>query len=47
VPARFKLEMPAGYVVVVQSGESCRVMPSEDLVAALQRVKGVVSVVRS
>ncbi|MDP2339636.1 MAG: DNA polymerase III subunit alpha [Deltaproteobacteria bacterium] len=47
VPARFKLEMPAGYVVVVHSGEGCRVTPSEELVAALQRVKGVVSVVRS
>ena len=47
VPARFKLEMPAGYVVVLQSGEGCRVTPSEELVTALQRVKGVVSVVRS
>ena len=47
VPARFKLEMPAGYVVVMQSGDTCRVTPSEDLVTALQRVKGVLSVVRS
>ena len=47
VPARFKLEMPAGYTVVVQSGEACRVTPGEELVTALQRVKGVVSVVRS
>jgi DNA polymerase III subunit alpha len=47
VPARVHLDMPAGYSVVVQSGETCKVTPSEELVAALERVKGVLSVVRT
>ena len=47
VPARVHLDMPAGYSVVVQSGETCKVTPTEELVAALERVKGVLSVVRT
>jgi DNA polymerase-3 subunit alpha len=47
VPVRVKLEMPGGYAVLVQSGEACRVTPTEELVTQLGRVKGVVSVVRS
>ncbi len=47
VPARVQLEMPGGYTVVVHSGDGCRVLPSEDLVTKIGRVRGVVAVVRS
>jgi DNA polymerase-3 subunit alpha len=46
VPARLRLEMPAGYSVLVQSGD-LRVTPTEELVTALERVQGVVSVARN
>jgi hypothetical protein len=39
--------MPGGYAVVVQSGDTCRVVPNETLVTQLTRLRGVVSVVRS
>jgi DNA polymerase-3 subunit alpha len=47
VPTRVKLVMPAGYEVVLQGDDAHRVLPSEDLVAAIQRVKGVVQVART
>ena len=47
VPARLHLQMPGGYKVVVQSGDSKRVMPSDDLINAIERVKGVVQVART
>jgi DNA polymerase-3 subunit alpha len=47
VPTRLKLTMPGGYDVVVQSGDDKRVMPSDDLIAALERVRGVISVART
>jgi DNA polymerase-3 subunit alpha len=47
VPARIKLEMPGGYAVVVQSGDACRVTPTEELITQIGRLKGVLSVVRS
>jgi len=47
VPVRLKFEMPGGYAVVVQSGDTCRVEPNETLVTQLTRLRGVVSVVRS
>jgi hypothetical protein len=47
VPARLHLEMPAGYRVVVQSGDEKRVMPSDELIAAIERIKGVTGVVRT
>jgi DNA polymerase-3 subunit alpha len=46
VPARLRLEMPAGYTVLVQSGD-LRVTPTEELVAALERIQGVVGVARN
>jgi DNA polymerase III subunit alpha len=47
VPARLHLEMPGGYRVVVQSGDGQRVTPTDDLMMALERVKGVTSVART
>jgi hypothetical protein len=47
VPARIHLDMPAGYRVVVQSGDDKRVIPTDALIAALERIKGVVTVVRT
>ena len=47
VPARLRLEMADGYSVVVQSGDEKRVAPTDELIAALERVKGVTSVVRA
>ena len=47
VPARVHLEMPAGYRVTVQSGDGKRVVPSDELIAALESIKGVTGVVRT
>ena len=47
VPARLRLEMPAGYSVLVNSGEDLRVTPTEGLVAAIERVMGVQAVARN
>ena len=47
VPARVHLEMPAGYRVTVQSSDAKRVVPSDELIAALEGIKGVTGVVRS
>ncbi|MBI1947772.1 MAG: DNA polymerase III subunit alpha [Deltaproteobacteria bacterium] len=47
VPARVHLEMPAGYRVTVQSGDGKRVLPSDELIAALESIKGVTGVVRT
>jgi hypothetical protein len=47
VPARLRLEMPAGYSVLVHSGPDLRVTPTEALVAAIERVQGVVAVARN
>ena len=47
VPARLHLQMPGGYKVVVQSSDDKRVMPSDDLISALERVKGVIHVTRT
>ena len=47
VPARLRLDMPAGYSVLVQSGKDLRVHPDENLVAAIERIKHVISVART
>ena len=47
VPARLHLEMPAGYRVTVQSGDGKRVLPSDQLIAALEGIKGITGVVRT
>ncbi|HEY1100739.1 MAG TPA: hypothetical protein VGF99_17500, partial [Myxococcota bacterium] len=47
VPARLRLEMPAGYSVLVQSGNDVKVTPTEDLVASIERIKGVLGVARN
>ncbi|MCC7075260.1 MAG: DNA polymerase III subunit alpha [Deltaproteobacteria bacterium] len=47
VPARLHLEMPAGYRVTVQSGDAKRVVPSDQLIAALEGIKGITGVVRT
>jgi DNA polymerase-3 subunit alpha len=47
IPARLRLEMPAGYSVLVQSGAEVRVTPTEALVAAIERIQGVVGVARN
>ena len=47
VPARLRLEMPAGYSVLVQSGAEVKVTPTEDLVASIERIRGVLAVARN
>ncbi len=47
IPARLRLEMPGGYSVLVQSGGEVRVTPTEALVAAIERIQGVVGVARN
>jgi DNA polymerase III subunit alpha len=47
VPARIRLAMPGGYDVTVQTGDAVRVLPTEALLSAIEKVAGVASVVRS
>jgi DNA polymerase-3 subunit alpha len=47
VPTRLRLEMPAGYSVLVQSGPDVKVTPTEDLVASIERIRGVLAVARN
>ena len=47
VPARLILQIPAGYKVIVQSGDGKRVLPSDALITSIERLKGVVSVTRT
>jgi hypothetical protein len=47
VPPRLHFDMPAGYRVVVQAGDDKRVLPSDELIASLERIIGVAAVVRT
>jgi DNA polymerase III subunit alpha len=47
VPARVRLNMPGGYDVLLQSSDDKRVLPSEALLGAIEKISGVIAVVRT